>query len=31
VKATMLALTELRDAKMVAQQRGVTLEKVFKG
>jgi len=31
VKATMLALTELRDAKMVAKQRGVTLEKVFKG
>lgn len=31
VKATMLALTELRDAKMVAQQRGITLEKVFKG
>ncbi len=31
VKATVLALTELRDAKMVAKQRGVTLEKVFKG
>ena len=31
VKATILALTELRDARMVAQQRGVTLEKVFKG
>lgn len=31
VKATIKALTQLRDAKMVAQQRGVTLEKVFKG
>lgn len=31
VKATMLALTELRDAKTIADQRGVTLEKVFKG
>ena len=31
VKATILALTELRDAKMIAAQRGVTLEKVFKG
>ncbi len=31
VKATMKALLELRDAFAVAQQRGVTLEKVFKG
>lgn len=31
VKATMLALTELRDANMVAEHRGVSLEKVFKG
>ncbi|GAP71012.1 ribosomal protein S5, bacterial/organelle type [Bacteroidales bacterium 6E] len=31
VKATMAALLELRDAYTVAQHRGVTLEKVFKG
>jgi len=31
VKATMEALLELRDAYTVAQQRGVTLGKVFKG
>ncbi len=31
VKATMAALLELRDASMVAQQRGVSLQKVFKG
>ncbi len=31
VKATILALTELRDAYTVAQNRGVSLEKVFKG
>ena len=31
VKATMLALTELRDAYTVAQNRGVSLQKVFKG
>jgi small subunit ribosomal protein S5 len=31
VKATMEALLGLRDAYTVAQQRGVTLEKVFKG
>jgi small subunit ribosomal protein S5 len=31
VKATMQALLELRDAYSVAQHRGVTLEKVFKG
>lgn len=31
VKATMSALTELRDAYQVAEQRGVSLEKVFKG
>src|SRR5665811_2508231 len=31
VKATMAALLELRDAYMVAEQRGVSLGKVFKG
>jgi small subunit ribosomal protein S5 len=31
VKATMQALLEMRDARMVAQQRGVSMEKVFKG
>lgn len=31
VKATIKALLEMRDAYSVAQQRGVTLEKVFKG
>ena len=31
VKATMEALLELRDARTVAQHRGVSLEKVFKG
>ena len=31
VKATMNALGELRDAVTVAQNRGVSLEKVFKG
>ena len=31
VKATILALIEMRDAHMVAQNRGVSLEKVFKG
>ena len=31
VKATMEALIELRDAFTVAQHRGVTMEKVFKG
>ena len=31
VKATILALSELRDAYTVAQNRGVSLEKVFKG
>ena len=31
VKATMAALGELRDACTVAQNRGVSLEKVFKG
>ncbi len=31
VKATMEALLELRDAYSVAQQRGISLEKVFKG
>lgn len=31
VKATIAALLELRDAKTIAEYRGVTLEKVFKG
>ena len=31
VKATILALSELRDAYTVAQNRGVSLEKVFTG
>lgn len=31
VKATIAALGELRDAYMVAQNRGVSVEKVFKG
>jgi small subunit ribosomal protein S5 len=31
VKATMTALLELRDAHSVADQRGVTLDKVFNG
>ncbi|NDV69823.1 30S ribosomal protein S5 [Dysgonomonas sp. 25] len=31
VKATLVALGELRDAYTVAQNRGVSLEKVFKG
>ena len=31
VKATILALTQMRDAKTVAQNRGVSLEKVFRG
>ncbi|HBF88169.1 MAG TPA: 30S ribosomal protein S5 [Bacteroidales bacterium] len=31
VKATIAALLEMRDAYTVAQQRGVNLEKVFKG
>jgi small subunit ribosomal protein S5 len=31
VKATVTALLELRDAYTVAQQRNITLEKVFKG
>lgn len=31
VKATMKALLEMRDAKTVAEQRGVSLSKVFNG
>ena len=31
VKATLKALTEMRDAKMVAQNRGISLSKVFNG
>ncbi len=31
VKATIVALSELRDPAMVAQNRGISVEKVFKG
>jgi small subunit ribosomal protein S5 len=31
VKATIMALLELRDAYMVSDQRGISLEKVFNG
>lgn len=31
VKATILALAEMRDARTVAQNRGVNLDKVFRG
>lgn len=31
VKATILALSQMRDARMVAQNRGISVEKVFKG
>ena len=31
VKATLKALLELRDARTIAMQRGVTMEKVFNG
>ena len=31
VKATIAALAELRDAKQVAENRGVSLDVVFKG
>jgi small subunit ribosomal protein S5 len=31
VKATVAALSELRDPAMVAQNRGISVEKVFKG
>ena len=31
VKATFDALLQLRDAKVVARQRGISMEKVFKG
>jgi len=31
VKATIAALSELRDARIVAQNRGISVEKVFKG
>ena len=31
VKATILALSEMRDAYTVAQNRGISMEKVFKG
>ena len=31
VKATILALGEMRDARMVAQNRGISMDKVFRG
>jgi small subunit ribosomal protein S5 len=31
VKATLKALLELRDARDVAKQRGISMEKVFNG
>jgi small subunit ribosomal protein S5 len=31
VKATMLALSQMRDASMVAKQRGIELDRVFNG
>jgi ribosomal protein S5 len=31
VKATIKALTDMRDANTVAQMRGVKVEKVFNG
>lgn len=31
VKATIVALSELRDANMVAQNRGISIERVFNG
>ena len=31
VKATIMALEELRDARTVAQDRGISVERVFKG
>ena len=31
VKATIAALSEMLDARMVAQNRGVSMEKVFRG
>ena len=31
LKATILALSEMRDARTIAQNRGISLEKVFKG
>ena len=31
VKATILALSEMRDARTIAQHRGISMEKVFRG
>ena len=31
LQLTLLALGEMRDARMVAQNRGVSMEKVFRG
>ena len=31
VKATIFALTQMRDARTIAQHRGISIEKVFRG
>jgi len=31
VKATLDALSKLRDAKMVARERGISMKKLFEG
>ena len=31
VKATILALSEMRDARTIAHVRGISMEKVFRG
>ena len=31
VKATLMALLELRDPRAIAMQRGITMDKVFNG
>ena len=31
VKATILALSMMRDARTIAKERGISMEKVFKG
>ena len=31
VEGTIMALGEMRDARMVAQNRGISVEKVFRG
>ena len=31
IKATIAALTKLRDARRIAQERGITMDKLFNG